>query len=63
MKNAKTLFTIIGTVLAGRTALIRLQQAHDNQDDKLELLDAALNLAVVVTGILVLVRRLRRDDL
>jgi len=60
-KNLRTLLTLIGTVFAGRTALARLRQARSDQD-RLELLDAALNIAVVVTGVLVIVRRLRQGE-
>jgi hypothetical protein len=61
MKNAKTLFTFVGTIFAGRTAIRRMREAHTEQD-RLELLDAALNAAVVITGLLILVRRLREKD-
>jgi hypothetical protein len=61
MKNAKVLFSLVGTIFAGRTAIKRMRQARVDAD-KLELLDAALNAAVVVTGLLVVVRRLRRKD-
>ena len=60
-KNLKTMLTLIGTAFAGRTAIARLRQARDD-DDRLELLDAALNIAVVVTGVLVIVRRLRQGE-
>jgi hypothetical protein len=60
-KNVRSLMTLIGTVFAGRTAIQRLRQARDDQD-RLELLDAALNIAVVVTGVLVIVRRLRQGE-
>ena len=60
-KNVRTLLTLVGTVFAGRTALARLRQARSDQD-RLELLDAALNIAVVVTGVLVIVRRLRQGE-
>jgi hypothetical protein len=61
MKNAKTMITLIGTIFAGRTAVQRIRQARvDN--DRLELFDAALNAAVVVTGVLVIVRRLRKGE-
>jgi hypothetical protein len=62
MMKAKSLVSLIGTVLAGRAAVQRLRQARDDKDDRLELVDAALNLAVVVTGVLVIVRRLRRGE-
>ncbi|MDQ1603039.1 MAG: hypothetical protein QOE01_884 [Actinomycetota bacterium] len=61
MKKARTLVTLIGTLLAGRTALARIRQAREDHD-RLELLDAALNIAVVLTGTLVIVRRLRRGE-
>ena len=61
MKKAKTLVTVVGTVMAGRTALARLRQAR-NDADRLELLDAFLNVAVVVTGLIVIARRLRRGE-
>jgi len=61
VKKAKTLITIVGTIMAGRTALNRISQARED-GDTLELLDAALNAAVVVTGLIVIVRRLRRGE-
>ena len=57
----RSLLTLIGTAFAGRTAIARLRQARTDQD-RLELLDAALNIAVVVTGVLVIVRRLRQGE-
>ena len=59
MKSARTVITLVGTVLAGRTALARIQQARQD-GDKVELLDAALNGLVVVTGVIVIMRRTRR---
>jgi hypothetical protein len=61
MKNAKILLTFVGTVFAGRTAIQRMLRAR-TEEDRLELLDAALNAAVVVTGLIILVRRLREKD-
>jgi hypothetical protein len=61
LNTAKTLITVVGTIFAGRTALQRIRQARTD-DDRLELLDAALNAAVVLTGLLVIVRRLRRGE-
>jgi hypothetical protein len=60
-KKLRSLLTLVGTVFAGRTAIARLRQARTDQD-RLELLDAALNIAVVVTGVLVIVRRLRQGE-
>jgi hypothetical protein len=60
-KKLRSLLTLIDTVFAGRTAIARLRQARTDQD-RLELLDAALNIAVVVTGVLVIVRRLRQGE-
>jgi hypothetical protein len=59
--NIKTVITFIGTVMAGRTAIARIRQARDD-DDRLELLDAILNAAVVVTGTIVIIRRMRRGE-
>lgn len=59
--KVKTLATFVGTVMAGRTALARVRQARDD-GDRLELLDAFLNTLVVVTGVLVIVRRMRRGE-
>ncbi len=57
-KNVRTLLSLVGTVFAGRTAVARVRQARDD-DDRLELLDATINILAVVTGVLVIVRRLR----
>ena len=57
-KNLKSLLSLVGTVFAGRTAIARVRQARDD-DDRLEFLDAAINILAVVTGVLVIVRRLR----
>jgi hypothetical protein len=61
LTTAKTIFTLVGTVFAGRTALQRMKQARIDED-RLELLDAVLNAAVVITGVLVIVRRLRKGE-
>ena len=62
MKNLRTILTLVGTVFAARTALGRLREAREDGDG-LELLDAALNAAVVVTGTLVVVRQMRRGEI
>ena len=61
MKNVKSLITFVSTVLAGRTALARVRQARED-GDRLELIDAALNAIVVVTGTIIIIRRLRRGE-
>jgi hypothetical protein len=61
MKNAKVLFAFVSTIFAGRTAIQRIRAAR-TEEDRLELLDAALNVAVVITGLLIIVRRLRAKD-
>jgi hypothetical protein len=61
VNKAKTLLTIVGTVMAGRTALSRVRQARED-GDRLELVAAFLNAAVVVTGLIVIIRRLRRGE-
>ena len=61
MKKAKTLITIVTTVMSGRTALARLKQARQD-GDHLELVDAFLNAVVLVTGTIIIVRRMRRGE-
>jgi hypothetical protein len=61
VKGFKTAVTFISTVMAGRTAFARVRQAREDGDG-LELLDAALNALVVVTGTIVIIRRLRRGE-
>ena len=61
MKNAKSIITFATTVMAGRTAIQRLLQARDD-GDRFELVDAFLNFLVLVTGTIVIVRRLRRGE-
>jgi hypothetical protein len=61
MTNAKNLFTFVGTILAGRTAISRMREARAD-GDRLELLDALLHAAIVITGVLILVRQLREKD-
>jgi hypothetical protein len=57
----KTAITVISTVMAARTALARVRQARED-GDQLELVDAALNALVVVSGVIIIVRRLRRGE-
>jgi hypothetical protein len=61
VKNVKTLISVIGTVMAGRTALARVRQARED-GDSLELVDAALNALVVVTSVIIIIRRIRRGE-
>ena len=61
MKNIKSIVTFVTTVMAGRTAIQRLKQARED-GDRLELVDAALNAVVLVTGTIIIVRRLRRGE-
>jgi hypothetical protein len=60
-KNLRTVFTLLGQLFIARTVLQRV--AHARRDgDKLEVLDAVLNVVVLATGTIVIVRRLRRGD-
>jgi hypothetical protein len=61
VKNVKSIVTFVTTLMAGRTAIQRLLQARED-GDRLELVDAALNAVVLVTGTIIIVRRLRRGD-
>ena len=60
-KKVNSLVTFVTTVMAGRHALSRLRQARED-GDRFELLDALLNAAVLVTGTIVIIRRLRRGE-
>jgi hypothetical protein len=60
-KNIKNIVTFVSTVMAGRTAVSRLRQARED-GDRLELVDALLNTLVLVTGTIIIVRRLRRGE-
>ena len=59
--NIKSVITFVSTVMAGRTAISRVRQARED-GDRLELVDAALNAIVVITGTIIIVRRLRRGE-
>jgi hypothetical protein len=61
VKNVKTVISVIGTLMAGRTALARVRQARED-GDSLELVDAALNALVVVTSVIIIIRRIRRGE-
>ena len=60
MKNVKFVITLVSTVMSGRTALVRVRQARED-GDRLELVDAALNAVVAVTGTIIIIRRLRQE--
>ena len=60
-RTIKNIVTFVSTVMAGRTALSRLKQARED-GDRLELVDAVLNTVVLVTGTIIIVRRLRRGE-
>ena len=61
MKHIKSVVTLVSTVMAGRTAVARLRQAREDGDG-LELVDALLNTVVLVTGTIIIIRRLRRGE-
>jgi hypothetical protein len=60
-KQVNSIITFVTTLMAGRTLVSRLRQAREDRDP-LELLDAVLNAAVLVTGLIVVIRRLRRGE-
>ncbi len=62
MKNIRSIATLVGMAFSARTAVARLREARDQKDDKLELLDAALNVAVLLTGTILVVKRLRAGE-
>jgi hypothetical protein len=59
-KNLKTTASIVGAVLSGRTAFARIRQAR-SEDNRLEAVDAAIHMLAMVTGLLVIYRRLREN--
>jgi hypothetical protein len=61
VKKHSSLVTIVFTLMSGRTALNRIREARED-GDPWEVLDAALNVAVLVTGLIVVARRLRRGE-
>jgi hypothetical protein len=61
VKRATSIVSVVTTLMAGRTAIQRLLQARDD-GDRFELVDALLNVLVLVTGTIVIVRRLRRGE-
>ena len=61
MKKHNGFITIVCTLLSARTALRRISEARED-GDPWEVLDAALNVAVLATGLIVIVRRLRRGE-
>ena len=61
IKNIKNIVTFVSIVMAGRTAISRLRQARED-GDRLELADALLNTVVLVTGTIIIIRRLRRGE-
>ncbi len=56
-----SLVSIVGQVLVARTAWQRLREARE-RGGRVETLDAALNVAALVTGTIVMVRHLRRGE-
>jgi len=61
INNIKNIVTFVSIVMAGRTAVSRLRQARED-GDRLELVDALLNTLVLLTGTIIIVRRLRRGE-
>jgi hypothetical protein len=60
-RTVKNIVTFVSTVMAGRTAVTRLMEARED-GDRLELVDALLNTLVLVTGTIIIIRRLRRGE-
>jgi hypothetical protein len=61
LSDPKTLVTIVGQLLLVRTVLNRFKEARA-EGDAFDLFDAAVNAVALVTGTIVLVRRLRRGE-
>ncbi|BBB00380.1 hypothetical protein RVR_7415 [Actinacidiphila reveromycinica] len=63
-KSKKGTYLSIGTSLFSAFSAVKKVRAARSEDDKLQLVDAVLRAAAVTTGIVLLVRELRRlgDD-
>jgi hypothetical protein len=61
LSNPKTIVTIVSQLLVVRTVISRFREARE-EGDALDLLDAAVAAAALVTGTIVLVRKLRRGE-
>jgi uracil phosphoribosyltransferase len=59
--SPKTMFRVGPHVAAGGSALMALRRAR-RSGDKLELVDAVVSIAAVITGVLLLLRELRKGD-
>jgi hypothetical protein len=59
--KVNSIITFVTTVMTARHVLSRFRQAHED-GDRLELIDALLNAAVLITGTIVIIRRLRRGE-
>ena len=60
-KKINSIVTFVTTLMAGLHALKRLRQARED-GDRLELADAVLNGIVLVTGTIIIIRRLRAGE-
>jgi hypothetical protein len=61
MLRPKTIMRVGPHVAAGGSAVLALRRAR-RSGDRLELLDAVVSAAAVVTGVLLLVRDLRKPE-
>ena len=59
--NPKTVIRVGPHVASGGSAFMALRRARKS-GDKLQLLDAVVSIAAVITGVLLLVRELRKGD-
>jgi hypothetical protein len=50
--------TLLSILRAGRTAVTRVLQAKED-GDRFEVIDAAINVLALVTGLIVVIRRMR----
>jgi hypothetical protein len=59
--NPKTALRVGPHLASGGSALMALRRAR-RSGDKLQLVDAVVSIAAVITGVLLLVRELRKGD-
>lgn len=61
-KSKPGMYMSIGTTLFGMVSVIKQAKRAKGEDDTLQLIDAVVSAAAIVTGVALLVRELRRLD-
>ncbi|MCI0385220.1 hypothetical protein [Streptomyces sp. CNQ085] len=62
-KSRAGLYLSIGTSLFGAVGVVKQMQLARREEDRLQLLDAVVSGAAILTGVAILVREVRRLDI